>query len=402
MIRSSSSLASQSLDNVSTRTPPRKQRNDFYLHVRSASGGEEKDCFCFSDDKVGRGAGDLRLGCMCLVHYHCLVSYIRSSLGDKSRLMQVLNTSDDDQTTGIPCPYYSPHGNQCKFSGVSAISLNSFSTESVDRYESSKSIYFLTIEDLENLVTFGLALKNHISQNDSFHEGNQLQSLPLTKEEVQKLKNWLSEGYCTHSPARLTPIQGGTPKFGSARLSRKFMSDNMRSASSRDDTNFQYISSSQSGDSRSPVNQRNLDLVPRILSCEYGGSSLLTSSVDAMSSQSSPCSFRSPLSLSNPSICRQPEGMSNSQIKNGCFCNNQHDITTSADFIQLGCLCKANIFCLGMYVSSQSTNNISLDNGSQSIQCPFYATNRCKISPPYLLSQYEINHITNFIEVPPQ
>jgi len=54
--------------------------------LRQASGiGEEKNCFC--SDAVGKGgAGDIRLGCKCLVHEGCLVTYIRFQLGDKASL----------------------------------------------------------------------------------------------------------------------------------------------------------------------------------------------------------------------------------------------------------------------------------------------------------------------------
>eukprot|EP01035_Chromulina_nebulosa_P015078 gene15078-19975_t len=183
----SNSCASQSLD-LGNLSPPRsKKRNDSFLHVRSASGGEERDCFCFGDEKVGRRAGDLRLGCMCLVHYDCLISYIRVSLGDKARLMRTLSVSEDNQITGILCPYYSPHTSQCRFVARDFLSKSfSFSTESVDKYvESSRdgesSKYFLTIDDLENLVTFGAALEKLKSPDTAF---DQNRNQPLTKEEV--------------------------------------------------------------------------------------------------------------------------------------------------------------------------------------------------------------------------
>ena len=71
------------------------------LSLRVASGTEEVECFCLGDP-VGRGTTDLRLGCNCLVHYDCLVSYIRVALGDKMSLMNsmVATMDDGDDTDG--------------------------------------------------------------------------------------------------------------------------------------------------------------------------------------------------------------------------------------------------------------------------------------------------------------
>ena len=47
-------------------------------------GTRELTCFC--TEPLGVGAGDLddlRLGCGCAIHYHCLVAYLQSKIGDR-------------------------------------------------------------------------------------------------------------------------------------------------------------------------------------------------------------------------------------------------------------------------------------------------------------------------------
>lgn len=76
---------------------------------------------CFCTDPVIGDIGHLRLKCMCLIHYHCLVSYIRNKLGDRSSFFI---------GKGICCPYM----RECK------------SLETED--------YFINVEDLETLIQY--------------------------------------------------------------------------------------------------------------------------------------------------------------------------------------------------------------------------------------------------------
>lgn len=440
----SNSCASQSLD-LGNLSPPRsKKRNDSFLHVRSASGGEERDCFCFGDEKVGRRAGDLRLGCMCLVHYDCLISYIRVSLGDKARLMRTLSVSEDNQITGILCPYYSPHTSQCRFVARDFLSKSfSFSTESVDKYvESSRdgesSKYFLTIDDLENLVTFGAALEKLKSPDTAF---DQNRNQPLTKEEVKKLKGWLAE----ESPLRRTPPRSAS-KFS---RSNGVIPEGLLSLPTidRSISNSTCYLSSQSGES-SRKTYPQLDgklILPDSEPSSWMKStnpldrSLFVSSFDTPSRSAR--KVRTPLSFTSTPIhhngedsdivicgdCKTVESDTQSvdiQIKpylspsesraspksspqgdnsRECFCDKgHHPSLLIKNQFQLNCLCKVDMDCLCEYIQSLFPSS-GTSKSMGSIPCPYAGTLRCKFrsnsESKYFLSVEEIEKVVCILEV---
>ena len=217
-------------------------------HIRYASGKEEVECFCYVE-KAGRGAGDIRLGCMCLVHYDCLVQYIRSQLGDRSSLLNSMSrdeSMDDHQDPqskskkGIVCPFYSPYGNMCKFIapnvGEDLIGNSSSSSSSSSSIDSSsfdcssprmkleiaaRNKYFMDMDDLQRVVQMGSLLENGGLFSDFMHQSEEcVQSTctttpqrvysvsfntplksgdssavhtPLSQQEVDKLKVWIQE-----------------------------------------------------------------------------------------------------------------------------------------------------------------------------------------------------------------
>jgi len=102
----------------------------------SYDGRTAKDyhCFCFDCDDGDNDINDVskfvRLGCRCVLHYHCLVQYVRSRLGDRLTM----------SLSGISCPY----GGECK----------SFKT--LDEVHGDESlIYYITTNDLDNIVDYG-------------------------------------------------------------------------------------------------------------------------------------------------------------------------------------------------------------------------------------------------------
>lgn len=110
----------------------------------------EKLYECFCTDPVNGDIGHLRLKCMCLIHYHCLVSYIRSKLGDKSSFFI---------GKGVCCPYM----RECK----------SLETEE----------YFINLEDLEALVKY----------TDKFSPRSlSVFNETLTRDEVDKFQRYLN------------------------------------------------------------------------------------------------------------------------------------------------------------------------------------------------------------------
>jgi hypothetical protein len=123
--------------------------------IRQASGQTEKNCYC--TDNVGKSVGDLRLGCGCLVHYQCLVKYIRVKLEDKNAL---LNSFGKQKENGIVCPY--ALADECN----------------------NGERYYMTTGDLNSLVSFGI--DNHTSEY-------------LKSEEVDKMRRWIEEHQSTSS-----------------------------------------------------------------------------------------------------------------------------------------------------------------------------------------------------------
>ena len=439
----SNSCASQSLDFGNISPSRSKKRNDSF-HVRSASGGEEKDCFCFGDEKVGRRAGDLRLGCMCLVHYDCLISYIRVSLGDKARLMRTLSVSDDNQITGIICPYYSPHVSQCRFAARDFLSNSfSFSTESVDKHvESSRdgdsSKYFLTIDDLENLVTFGAALERLKSSETSFDQNDPPRNQPLTKDEVKKLKGWLAE----ESPLRRTPTRSASK----VSRSNGVIPEDLLSIPTigRSISNSPCYLSSQSGESHKTCPQvggkstLSADSEPSswMKSTNPLDRSLFIGSFDTPIK--SVRKFRTPLSFTPSPVhpytkysdlicgdCKSFESdaqyieteihlTSSSQeskeepLKSSppgddstsCFCDQGRHLVKNQ--FQLNCQCKVDMNCLCEYIQSSLSSN-DTSKSMVSIPCPYASTLRCKFRSDsesrYLLSMEEIEQVVCILEV---
>ena len=119
--------------------------------LRQASNCDTEKLYeCFCTDPVNGDIGHLRLKCMCLIHYHCLVSYIRSKLGDKSSFVI---------GEGICCPYM----RECK---------------ALDTEE-----YFINLEDLEALVTY----------TDKFSPRSlSVFNETLTRDEVDKFQRYLN------------------------------------------------------------------------------------------------------------------------------------------------------------------------------------------------------------------
>ena len=114
------------------------------------------DCFCYDENKVGsRGprAGDLRLGCGCSVHFHCLERYL---------LNHVLERTVLSARQGIKCPRNNPHlgRDSC---GVG-------------------DAYTLGPEDLDALVDYGGVHSGDISPRSP-------SAVRLTHELVQLIRN---------------------------------------------------------------------------------------------------------------------------------------------------------------------------------------------------------------------
>ena len=138
--------------------------------ARSLSDGSRAlnafDCFCYDYDDGDNNIDDvskfIRLGCQCIVHYHCLSQYVRGKLGD--RLIMSLN--------GISCPY----GKECK----------SFKTLDEVGGDDTK-IYYITTDDLDTIVDYGLKhpkLQRYLDEHGC---------KALTHEEVNGLREWIDE-----------------------------------------------------------------------------------------------------------------------------------------------------------------------------------------------------------------
>lgn len=104
-------------------------------------------------EPIHGGAGDWRLGCECIIHFHCFVSYLASRLDD--RLTMALD--------GVACPY----GDSCRSQGRG-------------------TPYFVTLQDLDSVADASAAeaLSRILADN---------QVDPLTHEQVQNLREWIGE-----------------------------------------------------------------------------------------------------------------------------------------------------------------------------------------------------------------
>lgn len=98
----------------------------------------------------------IRLGCGCVIHYHCLIRYIKFKIIHDRRTISL---------NGISCPY----GTECKLE------------------DESKKKYFITTDDLENIYHYGIEnpqVITYLKENDIDL---------LSYEEVEGLKKWIEE-----------------------------------------------------------------------------------------------------------------------------------------------------------------------------------------------------------------
>lgn len=131
---------------------------ELFAFTRQASQNAVGYCFCGDDDNNDNRENTLRLGCRCIVHYGCLITYIYSKLND--RLTMSLN--------GISCPY----GSDC-----------AHSKEASD----SAVIYYITLDDLDNIVDYGI---NHPDLKKYLEEYS---CKELTHDAVDQLRLWITE-----------------------------------------------------------------------------------------------------------------------------------------------------------------------------------------------------------------
>jgi len=160
---------------------------------------EEQQCGICFEPLTNLGHAALRLGCSCPFHYTCLVSYVRSKLGDKDAIIKALQ---DEAHEGILCPCDAGAFSTCRFTSSSSSARGGGGGVQQQRY-------FIGLGDLEALVS----LREEIVQSPRGHgalesaaaeAGEDEEDLYLTHEEVLKLKGWLHEFY--HPP--FPPTQG--------------------------------------------------------------------------------------------------------------------------------------------------------------------------------------------------
>jgi hypothetical protein len=121
---------------------------------------------------------DVVLACGCMIHYECLILYIRSHLGDRITLLS-------HGKNGILCPYI--RGQQCNF--ASEFTRENTLRQGIQHFDNSyvpsEKRFLIMIDDLVNLVQLGLKLKKYSLQKVK----------PLSQDEVERLKIWIQEGY---------------------------------------------------------------------------------------------------------------------------------------------------------------------------------------------------------------
>jgi len=117
----------------------------------------KKNCFClaFTDDTSNQF---MRLGCGCVLHYHCLVQYLQHRMRDRIGM----------SLQGISCPY----GAECKSFGSN---------------DGESMIYHVTLDDLTNIVDYGS------SHPDLRQYLDDIGCEALTHEQVNSLKEWIAE-----------------------------------------------------------------------------------------------------------------------------------------------------------------------------------------------------------------
>ncbi len=147
------------------------QQNQVFALARQISdeGISMNDINCFCGDLAldKEDAIDpalyMRLGCRCVLHYHCLVQYLHYKIDDRLTM----------SLCGICCPY----GSSCK----------SYHTlQEVNNDESR--IYYITVTDLDNIVDYcnlqHPTLKRYLAENE-YEE--------LSHEKVASLRQWIEE-----------------------------------------------------------------------------------------------------------------------------------------------------------------------------------------------------------------
>lgn len=129
------------------------------LLLRQSSCSEQRECFC--SDAVGNDPEhDIRLACRCLIHRSCLISYIRSQLGDRAQLFAAMESAGQ---IGIICPYAG--AGQCNAIGKEM---------------------FISVKDMDQLVTSKVV--------DTV--GADKAALPeetLLPRELERLRVWIEE-----------------------------------------------------------------------------------------------------------------------------------------------------------------------------------------------------------------
>lgn len=133
---------------------PEGERERRYSLARQLSREPSLDTVCLIClDPITGGAGDWRLGCECIIHFHCFTSYLASRLDD--RLTMALD--------GVACPY----GEGCQS-------------------HENGTPYFITLQDLDSVADAGatVALSRVLADN---------QVEALTHEQVQNLRDWIGE-----------------------------------------------------------------------------------------------------------------------------------------------------------------------------------------------------------------
>jgi hypothetical protein len=140
--------------------------------IRQVSDHCQATCGICGDD-IRNAIGHLQLECDCVIHFACLVRYIRS----KSSLMIF-------RYKGIVCPY--SIAENCSYDGS----------------------YYLKVSDLHQLVEY---YDQNISQDLS---GEDAMSTPFTAEECEKICNWADGESCDQDgdAAELNPYVEATTK----------------------------------------------------------------------------------------------------------------------------------------------------------------------------------------------
>ena len=107
----------------------------FLARELSHSPDSERNCFCGDIDDHADHSKFMRLGCKCVIHYHCLTQYLQFKLGDRNTM----------NLHGVCCPY--------------GMACTSYKTVE-DVHGDESLIYFITPLDLDNIVDYG---SNHPS-----------------------------------------------------------------------------------------------------------------------------------------------------------------------------------------------------------------------------------------------